>query len=194
VYYRQRPAGLDPLLIIIGVNVAIYIISLFTDQLLTTFGLQPASFLEKPWTLLTHMFLHADLFHIMFNMLALFFFGSYLSRLVGSRNFLIIYFGGGIFGGLLYVLLATLGDYSFVYAIGASSAVFALGGSLAILSPNVRVIIFPIPVPIPLWVAVIGIFAISSFLPGVAWEGHLGGLLLGLGAGYLLRNRRHYYQ
>jgi len=192
MYYRQRPTGLDPLLTIITVTVAIYLVSIFTPQIISSFGLQPASFLERPWTLVTHMFIHGDIFHIMFNMLALYFFGGYLLRLVSNRDFLIIYFGGGIIGGLVYVLLGTLGN-PLVIAIGASGAVFALGGSLAILTPNIRVYIIPIPVPLPLWVAVIGGFAILSFLPGIAWQGHLGGLLFGLGAGYLIRNRRRYY-
>ena len=52
-----------------------------------------------------------------------------------------------------------------------------------------KVIMFPIPVPMPLWVAIIGGFIIISFLPGVAWEAHLGGLLTGLAAGYYLRRK-----
>jgi len=191
MYNRRRPAGPDPLLILIGVNVVIYILSLFRDDLPVTFGLNPTFFPEEPWTLLTHMFFHAGLFHIMFNMLALFFLGNYLLRLVGNLNFLIIYFGGGILGGLLYVLL---GD-PFSIAIGASGAVFALGGTMAVLTPNARVMIFPVPAPMPMWIAIIIIFVVSSFLlSSVAWEGHLGGLVFGLGAGLLLRNRRQYYR
>ena len=52
---------------------------------------------------------------------------------------------------------------------------------------------FPIPAPIPLWVAVIGGFIILTFLPYIAWEAHLGGLLFGLVVGYILKGRGRYY-
>ncbi len=100
----------------------------------------------------------------------------------GSK-FLIVYFGGGILGNILFVLLAP----SFHIAVGASGAIFALGGALSVMRPKLRVFIFPIPVPIPLWVAVIGGFLIISLFPHVAWQAHLGGLVFGLIAGYSLR-------
>jgi membrane associated rhomboid family serine protease len=53
-----------------------------------------------------------------------------------------------------------------------------------------KVFVFPIPVPLPLWVAVIGGFIILSFLPFVAWEAHLGGLLAGLAAGFFFKKRQ----
>jgi membrane associated rhomboid family serine protease len=125
-------------------------------------------------------------------MLTLYFFGSYLSRLVGNTKFLIVYFAGGILGGILFMLLAS----PFSVAIGASGAVFALAGALVVMRPKLPVIIFPIPAPIPLWVAVIGGFLILSFLPNsnIAWQAHLGGLVLGLIAGYIFRKKeRHFF-
>ncbi len=107
---------------------------------------------------------------------------------------LLIYFGGGVLGNIFFVLLGTLlnPDLAAV-AVGASGAVFALGGALTVMQPNLRVFIFPIPAPLPLWVAVIGGFVILSFLPYVAWEAHLGGLLFGLIVGYILKGRGRYY-
>jgi len=55
------------------------------------------------------------------------------------------------------------------------------------MRPNLRVFIFPIPAPIPLWIAVIGGFVILSLLPLVAWEAHLGGLVFGFVAGYFFK-------
>ena len=74
--------------------------------------------------------------------------------------------------------------------MGASGAIFAVAGALTVMAPKMRVFIFPIPAPLPLWVAVIGGFIILSFFPNVAWQAHLGGLILGLVAGYILRGRR----
>jgi membrane associated rhomboid family serine protease len=120
---------------------------------------------------------------------------------VGERNFLAVFFLGGLAGNALYFLLGHLvlrgllppffGD-PFTIGIGASGGIFALGGALAVIVPRVPVFIFFIPVPIPLWVAII-IFFFISFLPGIAWQAHLGGLLLGLIAGLIFRRRRRVY-
>jgi membrane associated rhomboid family serine protease len=56
-----------------------------------------------------------------------------------------------------------------------------------------RVFIFPIPVPMPLWVAIIGGSILISFLPGIAWQAHLGGLVAGLLCGYYFRKKGRYY-
>ncbi len=151
-------------------------------------GLMPELFLSRPWTILTNMFMHSGLWHFFTNMVTLYFFGSYLSRLIGDSKFLIIYFGGGILGNILYILLGE----PLSIAIGASGAVFALGGTLAMMRPKLKVIVFPIPAPLPLWVAVIGGFVILSFLPFVAWQAHLGGLIIGLTFGYIFGRKQRY--
>lgn len=176
---------LAPIWAIMIVNLLIFISTLVYRKLIYLLGLQPATFLDQPWTIITSMFTHYDLWHIVANMLTLYFYGSFLCQLVGTRNFLIIYFLGGILGSVFFLLLAP----PFVTGIGASGAVFALGGALAILTPKLRVYIFPIPVPMPLWVAVIGGFFILSLVPGIAWQAHLGGLVFGLIAGYFFRRR-----
>ena len=185
-YYRSNQSfGLSPILVLVIINLLVFIVVLIIPELILILGVQPAGFLSRPWTILTSMFVHAGFWHIFANMLTLYFFGNYLSRLVGNSKFLIVYFGGGILGSILFILLAP----SFSVAVGASGAIFALAGALVMMRPKSPVFIFPIPVPIPLWVAVIGGFLILSFLPFVAWQAHLGGLVLGLIAGYLFRKR-----
>lgn len=163
----------------------VYIATLVSDQFVFLLGLQPATLMLKPWTIVTNLFTHAGLWHLLANMLTLYFFGSYLLRMIGIRNFLIIYFCGGILGNILFMLLGS----PLAIVIGASGSVFALGGTLTVLQPKLKVFVFPIPAPLPLWVAIIGGFIIISFFPHVAWQGHLGGIIFGLVAGLVLRSR-----
>jgi len=188
-YRRYQRFKLSPILILIAVNFLLFIATLIAPGLIFLLGLQPAGFLSRPWTIVTCMFVHSGWWHIFANMLTLYFFGTYLYRLIGQGRFLFVYFGGGILGGILYLLLAS----PFSIAIGASGAVFALAGALVVMRPKLPVLIFPIPVPIPLWLAVIGGFLILSFLPKIAWQAHLGGLILGLIAGSFFRKRERYF-
>lgn len=188
-YRRYQRFKLSPILILVAVNFLLFIATFIAPGLIFLLGLQPAGFLLRPWTILTCMFVHSGLWHIIANMLTLYFFGTYLYRLIGQGRFLFVYFGGGILGGILFILLAP----SFSIAVGASGAVFALAGALVVMRPKLPVLIFPIPVPIPLWLAVIGGFLILSFLPYIAWQAHLGGLVLGLFAGSFFRKRERYF-
>lgn len=185
MYGRRRSLTARSILLLIAVNVLVYFAVVADRDLLFTLGLQPATWLERPWTILSNLFVHSGLWHLVANMITLLFFGGFLSSLTGEARFLVVYFVGGIIGNLVYILLGS--PYS--VAIGASGAVFALGGALAMMRPNLRVVVFPIPAPVPLWAAVIGGFAIVSLLPQVAWQAHLGGLVFGLVAGYSLRRR-----
>ena len=187
-YRSYRRTGLNPILVIIGINVILFIATLISRDLILLLGLQPASFLDRPWTIITSMFMHGGFGHIFANMFTLFFFGSSLFQLIGNRRFLLVYLGGGILGNIFYLFLG----HPFIPAVGASGAIFALGGVLTMMRPKLRVFVFPIPLPIPLWAAVIGGFLILSLFPYVAWQAHLGGLIFGLIAGFLFRKREHY--
>jgi membrane associated rhomboid family serine protease len=179
-------------LVLIGVNLIFFIAYLFKDSLIGTLGLQPLTWTKEPWTVLTSMFMHGGFFHIFANMFTLFFLGSYLCNMIGDKIFLIIYFVGGIVGSFFFILFSLytpLGNANSL-VIGASGAVFAIAGALTALAPKFKVMVFPIPAPIPLWIAIIGGFLLMSFLPGVAWEAHLGGLLVGLISGFIVRKRR----
>jgi len=188
-YGHYQGFNLGPIGFLIITNVILLIATYINRDLIFLFGLMPAAFLERPWTIVTNLFIHSGIGHIFANMLTLYFFGSYLTRLIGERNFLIVYFLGGIVGNILYMLLGP----SFSVAVGASGAVFAVAGALTVLRPKLTVFVFPIPAPIPLWVAVIGGFLILSFFPLVAWQAHLGGLVFGLIMGYFFRRRHRFY-
>jgi len=184
-----RAVSLNVLWFLVALNVLIFIITLLRPQsVINLLGLTPGLLSQQPWTIVTSMFVHGGFAHILFNMISLYFLGSFLIRAAGEKSFLAIFFLGGLAGNILFILLAD--PYS--TGIGASGAIFALGGALAVMLPRVPVLVFPIPVPIPLWAAIL-IFLLLSFLPGIAWQAHLGGLLLGLIAGLILRKRRRIY-
>ena len=190
VYRRYSGFNLNPIWIIVIVNVLVFVASLIDQNaIFLRFGLIPANFTSSPWTVFTYMFVHANWSHIFFNMLTLYFFGSFALSLVGETSFLITYFVGGIVGGLFYYAIATLMGNSMSILVGASGAIYALGGLLLVMRPNARVITFPIPVPMPLWIAILVGFLIVAFLPGVAWEAHLGGILYGAAVGLYFRRR-----
>ena len=179
-------------LVLIGLNLIFFIALLFKDSLITVFALQPSTWTEHPWAVLTSIFTHQRFWHILANMFTLFFLGSYLNNMIGDKKFLAIYFIGGIIGSFFFILFAL---YTPVrdpddWVIGASGAVFAVAGALTALAPRFKVMVFPIPAPIPLWIAILGGFLLMSILPGVAWEAHLGGLLVGLIAGFIIKKRR----
>ena len=184
VYRRSSPrSNLNPVWVLIGLNAILFIVTLVDWNAIYLLGFQPASFSYRPWTMVTSLFVHGGFWHITANMITLYFFGKNVLRLVGENRFLAVYFIGGIVGNILFLLLAS----PFTVAVGASGAIFALGGALAIMRPKLRVLIFPIPAPVPLWGAVIGGFIVLLFVPGIAWQSHLGGLIVGLIAGYFFK-------
>jgi membrane associated rhomboid family serine protease len=177
--------NLNILWFLIAVNVVIFVITLIRPlEVIDALGLTPAELGEQPWTIISSMFVHGGFTHILFNMIGLYFLGSFLVRSVGDRSFLAVFFLGGLVGNALFALLA----HPEATGVGASGAVYALGGALAVMVPKVPVLVFPIPVPVPLWVAII-LFLLLSFLPGIAWQAHVGGLALGLMAGLIFRTR-----
>lgn len=189
VRYRSNEGELIPIIVLIIINFLVYIgvnIAQYTNtSILGYLALSRSTFLVAPWTIFTYMFTHQAFFHILANMVTLYFYGSFVNRIAGVRTFLLIYLVGGLVGGLFVLLLSSPASFT----IGASGAIFALGGALAVMTPKLKVFIFPIPAPMPLWVAILIGFLVLAIIPGVSWQGHLGGLLTGLAAGWILRKR-----
>jgi membrane associated rhomboid family serine protease len=134
----------------------------------------PREVLWKPWTIVTYMFLHGGMGHILFNMLGLFFFGPRLEDRLGSKHFLGLYFASGIMGAALS-LVFTPG----ARIIGASGAVFGIFLAFARNWPRERVYIyFLFPIEARVLVVVMTVLALyggASGGGGVAHFAHLGG-------------------
>lgn len=145
------------------------------------FALIPKMFFHgQVWTIFTYMFLHGGFSHILFNMLALWMFGSMLERVWGSREFLKYYLITGLGGGLCYALFNM---NSFVPTVGASGAIYGLLLAYAVMFPNnVIYIWFVIPVRAKYFAMIFGaIEFLASFNQGsgVAHLAHLGGMVVG---------------
>lgn len=147
------------------------------------------------WTLVTSMFMHADVFHLTMNMISLMFLGGFLERLIGKKRFLIFYLAAGIFAGLFFVIFAWLFNQDLnAAAVGASGAIFGIAGMLAVLTPRLPVYIMFIPIAMPMWFAAILILGLLWFISGISGlpignTAHLGGLIAGLVYGFYLRKK-----
>jgi membrane associated rhomboid family serine protease len=179
-------------------NVSLYVIQLVIPALTQLLGLSPELVLRDFWLWqpVTYMFLHGDLFHILFNMLALWMIGVELERLWGTTEFLRFYFISGVGAALTTLAVALLpfefaGPVWYSLTVGASGAVYGLLLAYAYYFPTRPMLFFPIPIPIPakFFVIILGAIAFLSSLggraSGVAHATHLGGLL----AGYLYLTR-----
>jgi membrane associated rhomboid family serine protease len=180
--------------IIIAVCVAMFIIQQITPtSSWEILAFWPVYAAVLPWSFVTAIFLHASIDHLVFNMIALLFFGYTLENMLGRKIFLIIFFLSGIIGNVGYLLtsIAGLTDF-YTPAIGASGAIYGIIGTLVVLIPLRSVYLyglFPIPlvfvVAFWLFLDIIGLFAPS----GIANGAHLGGIVFGAICGFYIRKR-----
>lgn len=159
---------------LIFANIGVFLLERAAPGLISAFGFVPAFILQRPWTLFTYMFLHDGPSHILFNMIALYFFGGRVESVMGSQRFLALYLISGIMGGLLSIFFT---PYSNI--IGASGAVFGVQLAYAMHWPRDRIMIWGI-VPIEARWLVVGttVLALYGGLSGgggVAHFAHLGG-------------------
>lgn len=136
------------------------------------------------WRLVTPLFLHADLWHLAFNMLVLWWAGSRVEELYGKWEFLLFYLGSGIFANVLDLALQSAGAMPFSLALGASGAVTAVLVLYACHDPYHQVYLFLV-VPMPLWMLVVLYVALDLFgalgmgQRGIGYVAHLGGAIFG---------------
>lgn len=158
----------------------------------------------RPYQLVTHMFMHGGLFHLLFNMLGLWMFGTVLERLWGPKRFLIFFLVCGLGAGL-----AQMGNYIYDFrgydqhsfpfdpefyqllmranaTVGASGAIMGVLAAFGYLFPNTQLFIMPIPFPVKAKWAILGIIALDVFggiskatNDNIAHFAHVGGALIG---------------
>ena len=169
---------------IIGICVVVFILQGFIPFIENNFTLISSRALYEPWMLVTSMFLHGDLVHLLNNMLALFIFGMILENVLGSKRFLLVYFIAGLIAGISAALFYNA-------ALGASGAIFGILGTLVMLKPRMIVYIYFMPLPMYLAGILWAIIDITRFFfpTGIASAAHLAGLFIGLGFGYYYKRK-----
>lgn len=171
--------------ILIISNVAVFVLIQLSPGFawFTLFGLVPRQVFGqfKIWQLLTYMFLHAGLFHLLVNMLMLWFFAPAIESAWGRKQFLYYYFFTGIGAGLCSFLTAF---HSPIPVVGASGAIFGILVAYALMYPETTILfffIFPMKIKhaVLLLVGINLLGALSGPNAGVAYFAHLGGGLFG---------------
>lgn len=181
---------------IIAINVIVFILQAVIggirvgDQSINRYiveylGFNPSmgTAITQPWRFVTYMFLHGGGFHLLFNMLWLWWMGRSVEESIGPRSFVVLFFGSGIGGAFIHIAFASLYGSSMV--IGASGAVFGVMVAFAYLYPRTPIMLLFLP-PIEARFVVAGLIAFDVLFIGsgdnVARLVHLGGA----GVGYLL--------
>ena len=177
-------------LILLGINVALFLAEetfrlLFDSSFFPLMALSRAGVDEGGWwQFLTHAFLHGNLFHLMVNMLALWFTGPLLEELLGGWRYLLLYVVAAVTGGILQ----TYSSHRNIDLVGASGAVCGLLTGFATLMPRLEItalIFFVIPVRMKAatlgWLVVIVslVFWFMRIQDGIGHLAHLGGALAG---------------
>ena len=201
---------------LIAINAAIWVTTqvlravwwLFTGedlpwQMFLALHAQPEVFLHTPWTLLTYFFVHANLgdnlFHILFNMIWLWWFGQFFLRYHTGRQLLGVYILGGLTAGLVFLFsfnfFPTLREMPFATVVGASGAIFALVTAVAMRQPDEAIYLNFIVKVVPIrmkWFALAALLINLMNLSNGSNVGgivcHLGGMLFG--AAFGLAERR----
>jgi membrane associated rhomboid family serine protease len=199
---NRFPIGLKWLLIS---NVGIFVISYILSRVsivglvLSHLALVPARVVHglALWELVTYLFLHDGIGHILWNMLALWMFGAELERLWGTARFLRFYFTCGIIAGLTVIACAYVFGGAGIATVGSSGAIYGLLVAYGLMFPDQTVLFsFLIPMKSKYFVMIIGaIIFLQSWMAtfggqpgsGVAVVAHLGGMVAGF---FILRGKK----
>ncbi|MCK5333447.1 MAG: rhomboid family intramembrane serine protease [Candidatus Aenigmarchaeota archaeon] len=171
---------------LLGIIIVSFVMEAMFPQIIKMLSFKPSLILAMPWTIITSSFMHADLSHLLQNMFALGLFGIILERIIGSKNFLVLYFSGAVMGNI-----ASFFFYPNSLSLGASGAIMAVVGALTMLRPKL-VLYIGGPLPMILlafmWVVIdlVGIFSPDT---GIGHAAHLAGFGFGAIYGYVMKEK-----
>ena len=187
--FHKRPLAYryyNATLTLIIINVGLFLVNFLFPRTTAYLALTPYLVVRQRaiWQVVTYMFVHGGTWHILFNMLALFIFGTPLERRLGSSEFLLYYFIAGVGAGLATLVVNWYTGLAIIPVVGASGAIYGLLLAYATLYPDARLFIFGIlPLRAPIAVLLFAGLALFSQLTGtrngVAHLTHLAGLVFG---------------
>jgi membrane associated rhomboid family serine protease len=160
---------------IIAANVVMFLLTMAAPQVVTMCMLVPIWVFARPWTLVTYMFIHSGVWHLLFNMLGLYFFGPRLEMEIGSRHFFWLYLISGLMGAALSFVFTP-----YTAIVGASGAIFGVLYGFAHFWPREQIYIWGI-LPVEARWMVVGMAALALFGgfggggSNIAHFAHLGG-------------------
>lgn len=159
----------------IGISVFLYLIGFVSTGLNTSLAFTPLLSSAQPWRFLTTAFLHSGVFHIAFNMLALYWVGSAVEPILGRWRFASLYILSAVGGSLAVLIWVLFQPWTLVVTtVGASGAVFGLFGAIFVLQKSAGLDTRSILV-------LLGINLAYGFIAsGISWQAHVGGLVTGL--------------
>lgn len=165
----------------------------FSTEFLTVWFALPGTlnaFLTHPWTLLTYMFVQFSILHLLFNLIWLFWFGAVIVD-IRPRSILPLYIGGGLAGGIAFLLVCILSEHP-AFLAGSSASALAIIAAAAILAPDMEMRFFLIGNVKLKWFAPACI--LLALLGGAgnagAFAAHIGGALFGVL--YALSAKKHF--
>lgn len=198
---------------LIYINVAVFVLFALLDVFATLFNIPspakflkdwlelpsvPGDYIKQPWSLVTYMFLHGGLMHILWNMLALYWFGKIFLSFFSTRHFVGLYLLGGIVGGLFFMaaynifpMFTSAGNNA--YLVGASAAVLAIVTASAVRVPDYKINLMFIGTAklstVAIATVIISLLLITSDNAGGSFA-HLGGAFAGWAFAYYLNKGR----
>jgi membrane associated rhomboid family serine protease len=161
-----------------------FLLQVLFSQFTEFFLLNQRAIYGEYYRFITAIFLHGSITHLMYNLFALLLFGFMLESIIGTRNFLLVFFGSGILANIVSV-------FFYSSSLGASGAIYGILGCLTIMRPLMIIwafgLIMPMFIATILWVIgdLIGLFIPSN----TGHVAHLSGIIIGILTGFLLRKK-----
>jgi uncharacterized protein len=189
---------------IILANIGMFMLQMILGRPFTEFLMLSPDLFERPYIILTSMFLHGDMNHIFFNMYGLFMFGPLLEERIGWKRFAALYLGSGLIAAVGHAAISMLFTGRIQTALGASGAIMGMIGALIILMPDLKLLFFFfIPMSLRtagiIWAIMDSWGAFQSLILGIPTGigniAHLAGMATGIIYGMLLnRQKKKFYR
>ena len=168
-----------------GFIILIFILQNSVPGFTNAFKLTGKDIFQRPWILVTSIFLHASMLHLLLNLFSLLLFGLILENTIGTKRYLFVFFTTGI-------IASFISSFFYTSALGASGAIFGILGALVILRPKMMIWVYGIPMPMALaGILYLGINFLGAYfnIGNTGYIDHLAGLSTGFFLGVYYRKK-----